>query len=91
MKINIYGLGYVGCTSAACLANNGHEVTGIDINDMKLRKINQGMSPIVEPGLQEAIQQAIASKRLQTKADHVGPADVSIVCVGTPSHGNGGL
>src|SRR2546425_7739663 len=91
MRINIYGLGYVGCVSAACLANLGHDVTGIDVDDVKLSLLNEGLSPIVEPGLQEAIQQALASKRLQPTADHIGPADVSMICVGTPSNGNGNL
>jgi GDP-mannose 6-dehydrogenase len=91
MRINIYGLGYVGCVSAACLANLGHEVTGIDVDDVKLNMLNEGLSPIVEPGLQEAIQQALTSKRLQATADHIGPADVSMICVGTPSNGNGSL
>jgi GDP-mannose 6-dehydrogenase len=91
MRINIYGLGYVGCVSAACLANLGHNVTGIDIDDMKLNILNQGLSPIVEPGLQEAIHRALTSKRLQVMADHIGPAEVSMICVGTPSNGNGSL
>jgi GDP-mannose 6-dehydrogenase len=91
MRINIYGLGYVGCVSAACLANLGHKVTGIDVDDMKLNMLNAGLSPIVEPGLQEAIQQALTSKRLQATADHIGPAEVSMICVGTPSNGNGSL
>src|SRR5262245_48620711 len=91
MRINIYGLGYVGCVSAACLANLGHIVTGIDVDDVKLNMLNEGRSPIVEPGLQEAIQQALAAKRLQTTGDHISPADVSMICVGTPSNGNGSL
>src|SRR2546427_12686861 len=91
MRINVYGLGYVGCVSASCLANLGHEVTGIDVDDVKLNMLNEGLSPIVEPGLQEAIQQALASRRLQATADHIGPADVSMICVGTPSNGNGSL
>jgi GDP-mannose 6-dehydrogenase len=91
MKIHIYGLGYVGCVSAACLANLGHDVTGIDVDEVKLSILNEGLSPIVEPGLQEAIQQALASKRLQASATHIDPADVSMICVGTPSNGNGSL
>src|SRR5262249_7586407 len=91
MRINIYGLGYVGCVSAACLANLGHNVTGIDVDDAKLKMLNDGLSPVVEPGLQEAIQQALASKRLQATANHIGLADASMICVGTPSNGNGSL
>jgi GDP-mannose 6-dehydrogenase len=91
MRINIYGLGYVGCVSAACLANLGHDVTGIDVNEVKLNMLHEGLSPIVEPGLQEAIQRALASQRLHVMADPIGPADVSMVCVGTPSNGNGSL
>ena len=91
MRINIYGLGYVGCVSAACLANNGFDVTGIDIDKLKVNMINKGRNPIVEPGLQEAIQKAVASKKLRATINGVGPADISIVCVGTPSNDNGSL
>ncbi len=91
MKINIYGLGYVGCVSAACLANNGFDVTGVDVDKLKVDAINKGRSPIVEPGLKEAIEKAVASKRLRATANGAGPADVSIVCVGTPSNDNGSL
>src|SRR5712691_7695864 len=91
MRINIYGLGYVGCVSAVCLANLGHDVTGIDVDDVKLNMLNEGLSPVVEPGLQEAIQQALTSKRLQATAAYRGPTDVSMICVGTPSNGNGSL
>lgn len=91
MRINMYGIGYVGCVSAACLANLGHDVTGIDVDNVKLHLLNEGLSPIVEPGLQEAIQQALVSKRLYVTADFMRPAEVSMICVGTPSNGNGSL
>ncbi len=91
MRINIYGLGYVGCVSATCLANNGFDVTGVDIDKLKVDMINKGRNPIVEPGLQEAIKKAAASKRLRATVNGAGPADISIVCVGTPSNDNGSL
>ena len=91
MRINVYGLGYVGCVSAACLANNGHDVTGIDIDDFKLSTISAGKSPVVEPELEDVIQKALASKRLKATANQIGPADISMICVGTPSNSNGSL
>jgi GDP-mannose 6-dehydrogenase len=90
MKVNMYGLGYVGCVTAACLASDGHEVLGIDIDPLKVDMINAGKSPIREPGLEEKIAAAIACGRLRASRDGADPADVSLVCVGTPSRENGG-
>jgi GDP-mannose 6-dehydrogenase len=91
MKINIFGLGYVGCVTAACLATNGHDVTGIDIDRLKVRMIDNGKSPIIEPKLQEVIRGAVSSRRLKATTNDIGPADISMVCVGTPSKENGSL
>ena len=91
MKVNIYGMGYVGCVSAACLANNGNMVTGIDVDKLKVNMINNGVSPIAERGLQKAIEEAVASDKLKATVNVIGPADISMVCVGTPSNDNGSL
>jgi len=91
VKINIYGLGYVGSVSAACLAADGHEILGVDIDRMKVESINRGVSPVVEPGLSELISRGVASNKLRATADMVEDAEISIVCVGTPSNDNGSL
>jgi len=87
-------LGYVGCVSAACFAKAGHEVVGVDVNQVKVDIINGGRSPIVEPGIEELIREAVGAGRLRATTDAaeaVAGADVSLVCIGTPSNSNGSL
>jgi GDP-mannose 6-dehydrogenase len=94
MKIAVFGLGYVGVVSAACLARDGHDVVGIDPNSVKVDFLRRGKSPIVEPGLEELIAAAVAGKRLVAGCDYataVAHSDVLIVCVGTPGQANGSL
>jgi GDP-mannose 6-dehydrogenase len=91
VKINIYGLGYVGSISAACLAANGHDVLGIDVDVAKVESINKGVSPVVEPGLSELIHHGVAANTLRATSTERAAADVSIICVGTPSNENGSL
>lgn len=94
MKISIFGLGYVGVVSAACLARDGHEVLGVDINTTKVGMINDGLSPIVEPGLSELIAEGRRNERLSASADAASAIDgaqVSFVCIQTPSAANGSL
>lgn len=94
MRVSIFGLGYVGCVSAACLARDGHEVIGVDVNADKVAALTSGKSPIVEPGLDELIRNMVATGRLRATEDGiaaVGASDVSLITVGTPSRNNGSL
>ena len=91
MKINIYGLGYVGSVSAACFAAAGHRVLGIDIDPLKVDCINRGSSAVVEPGLGELISAGVTAGTLRATTDAPEAADVSMICVGTPSNENGSL
>ena len=94
MRLSVFGLGYVGCVSAACFAKEGHEVTGVDVNPVKVEIINSGRSPIVEAGIGELIEEMVAAGRLRATTDSaeaVAASDLSIVCVGTPSRDNGSL
>jgi GDP-mannose 6-dehydrogenase len=92
--ISVFGLGYVGCVLAACLADRGHDVIGVDVNTMKVDMINRGESPLVEPGLGELILKNIRAGKLKATQDSewaVLNSDLSFVCVGTPSNPNGSL
>src|SRR5688572_10873600 len=92
MKISIMGLGYVGAVSAGCLAEEGHEVIGVDPQRAKVDLINEGRSPIVERDLGDMIAKAVGEGRLRATMDvqdAVRHTDVSLICVGTPSLGNG--
>jgi GDP-mannose 6-dehydrogenase len=94
MDIAIFGLGYVGAVSAACLSKAGHRVVGVDSNEAKAQLINAGESPVVERGVDEMIAQAVAAGRLRATTDHraaIRDSELAIVCVGTPSRGNGDL
>ena len=94
MRISVFGLGYVGVVSAACLAESGHEVIGVDPNATKVDLINDGVAPIVEAGVGELIVRARAESRLSAThsvATAVEQSVLSIVCVGTPSQLNGNL
>ncbi|WP_295403065.1 UDP-glucose/GDP-mannose dehydrogenase family protein [uncultured Thiocystis sp.] len=94
MKVSIFGLGYVGAVSAACLAKEGHEVVGVDPNRTKVRLIQQGVSPIIEEGVGDMIADAIAKGTLtatESVQDAIAISDLSLICVGTPSQINGSL
>lgn len=92
MNISIFGLGYVGCITAACLARNGHNVIGVDVNVEKVDMINGGRSPIVEPGLGDLLDVVVREGRLRATVDvaeAVAASDVALLCVGTPGLAHG--
>jgi GDP-mannose 6-dehydrogenase len=94
MKLGIFGLGYVGCVSAACFAEAGHDVIGVDVNALKVDIINGGRSPLVEPGIEALIARNVEAGRLRATIDceeAIADSDVSLVCVGTPGNPNGSL
>jgi len=93
MRIAIFGLGYVGTVTAAGLASQGHEVWGVDVDQVKVDHIQSGRSPVVEPGIDELIATAVDRGTLRATTDPVAAlegADVSLLCVGTPSMPQGG-
>jgi GDP-mannose 6-dehydrogenase len=92
MDISIFGLGYVGCVSLACLARDGHNVIGVDVDRTKLELIAAGKTPVVEEGMVDLVAAAATSGRMRVTddvRDAVDHSDVSLVCVGTPSAANG--
>jgi GDP-mannose 6-dehydrogenase len=94
MRVSIFGLGYVGCVTAACLAKAGHQVIGVDINPDKVAMVNGGTSPLVEPGLGELLAEVIATNHLRATTsteEGVSGSDLALICVGTPSRDNGQL
>ncbi|MEV6860471.1 nucleotide sugar dehydrogenase [Streptosporangium subroseum] len=94
MKISVFGLGYVGCVSAACLAAQGHEVVGVDVNPVKIELIMSGRAPVVEERIGELTAEVVGSGALRATSDvaeAIRTSDVSLVCVGTPSAPNGSL
>jgi GDP-mannose 6-dehydrogenase len=94
VRIAVFGLGYVGCTSAACLAARGNTVIGVDSNPDKVKMIAEGRSPVLEPGLPELVAENVACGRLRAvdnAQEAVAETELSLICVGTPSASNGSL
>jgi len=92
MRIAVLGLGYVGAVTAAGLASRGHEVCGVDVDPVKVDLLRAGRSPVVEPGIDELVTTSIANGTLRVTTDVVEAldrADVSLLCVGTPSSAAG--
>jgi GDP-mannose 6-dehydrogenase len=92
MKIAIFGLGYVGFTAMCCIAKEGHNVIGFDVNEKKVRQINQGIAPIIEPGVSELLKDGLHDKKIAAFTEigsQLSDCDMAIVCVGTPSAPDG--
>ncbi|MEM2125308.1 MAG: nucleotide sugar dehydrogenase [Candidatus Methanosuratincola sp.] len=92
--ISLFGLGYVGAVTMACLAEHGNKVIGVDVNPTKVTMVNQGRSPVIEAGLDDLLKKGVESGCIEATTDAaraVAGSEISIICVGTPSHDNGGL
>ena len=94
MRISIFGMGYVGCVSGACLASLGNEVIGVEPNQLKVDLINEGKSPIVEAGIDALIASQVKAGKFKATTnwkEAIQNSDLAFVCVGTPSSDNGSL
>src|SRR5579862_9486168 len=92
--ISVFGLGYVGSVTAACLAHKGHWVMGVDLNPDKVRMLDSGCSPILEPQMNALVADCNRACRLHATSDvaaAVARSEISFLCVGTPSLQNGKL
>ena len=94
MVVSLFGLGYVGCVTAACLSRDGVQVIGVDVNPDKVAAVRAGKAPILEPDLDDLIRASVASGRLTVThdgAEAVRRSDLSLISVGTPSGPDGRL
>lgn len=91
-RISIFGLGYVGSVTAACLAHKGHRVVGVDVNPSKVETFESGRTPVLEEGIEEFIAESTRACRLHATSDTakaVMESEASFICVGTPNLRNG--
>ena len=94
MRISVFGLGYVGCVTASCLAKSGHEVIGVDTNSEKVAMINSAIPPLMEPGLEALLKEVVGAGKLRatnSAVDATRASDICLISVGTPSSRNGQL
>jgi GDP-mannose 6-dehydrogenase len=93
MRIAVFGLGYVGCVTGACLAKKGHDVCGLDISPTKVRMINEGAAPLREKSIERLTRQVTRAGRFRASLrtdEAMNGAELSLVCAGTPSGKGGG-
>jgi UDPglucose 6-dehydrogenase len=94
MRITVLGTGYVGLVSGACLAELGHQVICLDVQQEKIDLLNQGIMPIYEPGLDELVHRNVAANRLSftsSYAEAIPGAELISIAVGTPSAEDGSV
>src|SRR5215813_7477785 len=92
VNISIFGLGYVGAVSLACLARDGHRLVGVDVDQAKVDLIRSGRTPVVEEGMVQLMADVAASGRVtvtRDAAEAIRETELSLICVGTPSAPNG--
>src|SRR5262245_17417657 len=92
MRVSVFGLGYVGTVTSACLAKIGHRVVGIDVNGEKVAMMNAGQCPVVEPGLSPLLVEVVEQGSLRatrSPEEAVADSDIALICVGTPGQSNG--
>lgn len=93
-RVAVFGIGYVGCVTAACLSQDGHAIVGVDIDPEKVAEINAGVSPVSEPGLDDIVKTQVAAGRLRATtnvAEAIAGSDMALVAVGTPSADDGSV
>src|SRR6476659_1324997 len=94
LNVSVFGMGYVGCVTAACLAKAGHRIIGVEIQREKVDILNAGSAPLMEPGLSDLIAEQVQLGALTATNDAataVQKTDISLICVGTPSLSSGQL
>jgi len=92
MKVSIFGTGYVGLVTGACLADVGHNVICVDVDEEKVSKLNQGLIPIFEPGLESIVKENFEAGNLNFTTDAekaIGHAQLQFIAVGTPPDEDG--
>ena len=92
--VAVFGMGYVGCVTAACVSRDGHHVIGVDIDRDKIATLRAGSSPVAEPGLEELIRAQVAAERLEATTnldDAVRRSELALIAVGTPSAADGSV
>src|SRR5260370_16827292 len=93
-RVSVFGLGYVGAVTAACLADAGHQMVGVDVNPAKVGMMESGRAPVLEPRLEELVEKGRRTCRLRATTNAfsaVHQSDVSFICVVTPTFHSGRL